>query len=376
MSVLGSSQHQVFVQQKCRGPRLCQLSGVTELQYDRRLDDISQAVVTVSISGDVDEPCCECLGSSEPFCHALTIVREGDGVVWYGPIVDIDYGYNTVTIEANDNLVWLTKRVNEIDVTWGYPNTTIELTTMAKTLIEVAMADEDGGCVLDCVLDLGDGLPAGTDRSVDFGIRSPTNPNFIGFPAFGGPTAYDDLLALTNSGIDVTAINHCILLSGEGLPSVPIGILTDEMILGEVSIRKNGRLAANRVYSRYADDDDDTECSSHVPSAPTPCPAVAEGDQECYGLLEMVTPDPGEVADLASAQVLAEIYMNASRLVPRTIEFPSGTKLSPDCPWGLNDMIPGQRLDVALSKLCVPIYQAFKLQEVSVVDNAEGEEIS
>src|ERR1051325_11622051 len=117
MSVLGSSQHQVFVQQKCRGPRLCQLSGVTELQYDRRLDDISQAVVTVSISGDFDSPCCDCLWQSEPFCHALTIVRESDSFRRFGPIVDIDYGYNTLRIQANDSLFWLTKRVNEIDVT-------------------------------------------------------------------------------------------------------------------------------------------------------------------------------------------------------------------------------------------------------------------
>ncbi len=234
MSTLGCSSHVVYVQDKCQGPRLCELLNVSDLQYDRRLDDISAATVTIPITGDVDDPCCTCLADVTPWCHELTIVRESDGVVWTGPITKVTYGYNSVRIEARDKLAWLQKRINEIDVVVAYPNTTVCLTTIGKLIIETAMADDDSPCLLDCILDMGDGLPLGTDRSVK--ERMPYNPALVGFRAFGGPTAYDDLNFLMNSGIDVTVINQCILLSGEKLPDTSIGILTDEMILGEVEV--------------------------------------------------------------------------------------------------------------------------------------------
>lgn len=376
MSVLGCSQHVVYIQDKCNGPRLCELLDATDLTYDRRLDDISTASVTVPISGDADDPCCSCLADIQPWCHQLTIVRESDGVVWSGPVVRVTYGYNSVTIEARDKMAWLQKRVNEIAVVWPYPNTTIPLTTMAKTIIEVAMADDDSPCLIDNILDMGDDFPAGSDRSVGNGIPNATDPTHVGFPAFGGPTPYDDIQTIVAAGMDFTVINQVIVLKGEALPDTSIGILTDEMILGEVSIIKDGFLGANRVFVRY-DKDDDCAGTCTAPGSPCPCPGEADGNQECYGLLEMVVPDSsGGAANLDTARVIAQAYVNASRIVPLSVEFPGETRLSPECPWAFNDMIPGQRLDVALSKLCLPVYQGFKIQQVTVTDNADGEAIS
>lgn len=362
--VLGCSIHVAYIQDKCNGPRLCELLDLFEVSYDRRLDDVSEAFVVIPISGDVDDPCCSCLADVEPWCHQLTIVRELDGVVWSGPITRVEYGYNTVRIEAKDNLAWVQKRVNEVDITGYNPNFTIPLTTIAKDIITVAMAEEDSACVLDCILDMGDGLPPGTDRSRE------------DIQAFEGPTAYDDLLALSATGVDFTVVNQCIILTGVDLPAVAIGVLTDEMILGELTVIKDGDLLANRVYVRYAGDDDCAGTCTPQGSPICPCPAMAEGDQECYGLIEMIVPDDLDLPNLDAAQVAAQTILDASRLVPRLIEFPGDTRLSPESPWSLNDMIPGQRLDVALAKLCIPIYQGFKIQQVSVTDNADGEAIS
>lgn len=222
---LGCSQHVAYITDKCNGPRLCELLDLSSVTYDRRLDDISEAVVEIPISGDVENPCCACLGDIEPWCHVLTIVREGDGVVWTGPIQKVIYGYNRVRIEAKDKLAWLQVRVNEIPIDFD-PNTTTPLTTIAATIAEVAMADDgDSPCFLDCILDLEDGLPAGTDRARLY-------------PAFGGPTAFDDFQSLADSGINYTVVNQCLILSGEDLPARPIGTLTDEHIGSLTQVRQ------------------------------------------------------------------------------------------------------------------------------------------
>jgi hypothetical protein len=375
MPTLGCSQHVVYIQGKCNGARLCELSNVTQLTYDRRLDDISQAMVEIAISGDSDDPCCACIGDVEPWCHVLTIVREGDGVVWTGPVQKVFYGYDSVKIEASDKLIWLTARINEIAIDqFAGPGSITPLTDIAETIAQVAMADDgDSPCFMECVLNLGDGLPVNADRSMIF-------------PAFDGPTAYDDFTRVADAGIDFTVVNQCLILGPEALPAVAIGTLLDEHILGEISVIKDGSLLANRVYVRYEGDDDcENVCApQHLPDPCTPpdyteccpCPAVAEGEQECYGSVERLISNSLGIQTLDMATTTAQTFLNASRIVPRRIEFPTGTRLSPDTPWGIQDMIPGQRIDVALSKLCFPVFQSFKLQQVSVEDSADGEQIS
>lgn len=362
-TTLGCSQHVAYIQTKCNGPRLCELSDITSLGYDRRLDDISEAFVEVAISGDVDAPCCSCLADVEPWCHQLTIVREGDGVVWTGPVQKIIYSFDKVRIEAKDKLAWLLVRTSPVDEDFA-SNTTVPLTTVAKEIIQAAMIqDDDSPCFLDCILDLGDGL----------GVSSTARGRF--FFAFGGPTVYDDLLTLAESAIDFTVMNQCLILSSHKLPDVAIGTLTDEHILGNIDVVKDGTLQGNRFIVRYDQDDDPVICSGQG-SLSLPCPAVRSGDQECYGLVERLIPNSLNLPNVDAAGTVADILLANNRIAPRLVQFSSGTQLSPNTPWVLNDMIPGQRIDVAISKLCLPVFQSFKLQQVTVEDGAEGEKIS
>lgn len=371
MSALGCSQHTGYIQDKCSGPRLCELTNATRIYYDRRLDDISEAEVTVAIPGDVLNSCCDCLGDAEPWCHILTIVREGDGVVWTGPIIEMDYGVNDVIIRAKDKLAWLTKRVNETEVS-NPPGSTNSLTNLAVDIIEQAMFDDgDSPCFTPdnggCIINNGDGLAADADRG----------RTFLGF---SGPTAYDNLVSLAESGIDFTVVNQCLILGGEQLPDEPIGVLTDEMILGDVRVRKDGNHYFNRFYVRFDGDDDcDPEGTcNNQPSPVCPCPPFAEVDEKfCYGLIERVIDElSSELQAPEDAQVVADLYASTQgNIVPRFIDFPSDTRLSSDVPWEMNAMIPGQRIDVALSNFCFEVFQSFRLQKVTVDDTPEGEEI-
>lgn len=373
MGTLGCKQHTAYIQDKCQGPRLCELQDINTLGYDRRLDDISEAYVEIPISGDVDDPCCQCLGDIEPWCHLLTIVREGDGVVWSGPVQEVIYGFNTVRIQARDKLAWLTVRINEdfIDLR---TNETIEFTTIGKLICEFAMADDDSPCFLespngqDNILDLGDGLPAVYPRGMEFN-------------RFDGPDAYNNLISVAEAGMDFTVFNQVLLLMSQELPATSIGTLTDEMILGEISVRKDGAGLANRWFVRY--DGDDTDCVDGIggdcgTGNPCPCPALVEDitDTSCYGLVERYIPQGAGGVDRPSAITVGQNSLARSKIVPRLVDFPSGSRLSPETPWELNQMIPGQRINVALSKLCFPLFEGFKLQTVTVTDGPEGEAIS
>lgn len=378
---LGCSKHVAYVQNKCNGRRLCELVDASNISYNRVLDDISEATVIIPLSGDVATPCCSCLADVEPWCHQLTIVREGDGVVWTGPIQKITYGRDAVTIQAKDKLAWLLFRINEITLPagqWTNPNTTYSMTNMAVDIIELAMAeDNDSPCFIDgnslidsCATSCGGILNLGDDRPVGF-------PRSFQFDAFAGPTAFDDLTQLSESGIDFTVINQVLILKSEDLPTRPIGTLTDDLIIGDVNITKDGTIMANRVYVRYEGDDDCAVCGGGCPCASPscPCPGFAEAPEQCYGAIERMFDGLG-AQDQASAVEIANMYIERGSIAPRLIELPSGTRLSPDCSFGINELIPGQRIDVALSTFCFPVFQKFKLQAVNVEDDGIEEVIS
>lgn len=385
MPTLGCSRHVAFVQDKCNGPRLCELTEASSISYERKLDDVSAATVVIPLYGDATAPCCVCLGDVEPWCHQLTIVREGDGVVWTGPITKVRYGRDEVTIEAKDKLAWLQFRVNELAV--SYPdNFTVSMTTIAQDIIFKAMAeDSDAPCFLSNsftsfqpgtypgILDLGDGRPSGTSTEAQAGG---SERSFI-FEPFAGPTAFDDLAQLGDAGMDFTVMNQVLILMSEDLPDRAIGVLTDEMILGDIEVIKDGEAMGSRFYVRWEGDEDCDTCAAPQ-GAGCPCPAfaeVAEGDEQCYGAIERII-DGLSANSQGTAQNIANLYLARGRTAPRLIELPEGTRLSPDVPWEMNDMIPGQRIDVALTSLCLPVFQSFKLQNVSVTDEGDDEIIS
>lgn len=393
MATLGCSQHVAYIQGKCNGPRLIELQDASLITYNRKLDDISTAQVVIPISGNEDTACCDSLKDVEPWCHQLTIVREGDGVVWTGPIQDVVYSKDFVTINASDKLGVLLYKVNEIGLCYssqcgGVDNMTKPLTEIAVDIITLAMADDgDAQCLLDCIVI----VPSDDPTLATDGLPLVFNREFF-FPALGGPTAFDDLSTLAESGIDFTVINQCIILMSERLPVAAIGTLMDEMILGDVEVVKNGKIMGNRWYVRYEGDDDPAVCQANCnagcscvcppcgnpvvpPCVITPCPGFAEGDEECYGAIERVI-DGLPVQSVTNANSIAELYLSRGRIAPRQVILPSGTRLSPETPWALNDMIPGQRVNVALSKLCFPIFQSFKLQGMEVTDDGVDEEIT
>jgi len=397
------SDIQVFVTDKCSAPRLCALTNITRVEWNRKLDDISEATVEVALN---DPECCECMSNIEPWCHMLHIIRNGE-IVWQGVIIRITYGFTKVTIQAQDILAFLKVTVPQtvIDNRKSPGN---EITDLAKTVLQTGFAERQDARGDDCFLshvvqtDLLE-VNGKNQRPTTFAATyiSP----LVGFAANTG-TVFDWLTILAENGLDYTVIGLTIVLSVQDANLQPIGVLTDDMILGEVEVSKDGTQMVNRAYVRYPGDDSalatttsdgivhpgcKAQCeAAHVsgtvcaacgdngnvqPCYLVPCPALSEASNKyCYGPIERLF-NTNDVGDYATAKQTADAYVKAGSIAPRTLEFPGGTKLSPDTPWDINDMVPGQLINVALTQLCLDSFQSFKLLEVDYTLQSGEDEI-
>lgn len=371
------SDTQVFITDQCGAPKICELTDVATISWNRVLDDISEATVTVPIS---DADCCACMALIEPWCHEMHIIRNGE-VVWQGPVVKVIYGFQQVTVHAQDVMAWTKVRVPQLP----FDNTATggqEMTDVALQVLKLAFA-EHNPCVLEYILqtDLG-------HRPTLYNKTQVSTAN--GFPAFQG-YIHDWIQNLAQNGLDYTVLGRRIILSAENPNIEPLGILSDEHIMGEIEVAKDGFAMGNRVFVRYQDDDKSATCVAQNPALSIPpytaCPALSEATGlnspkvdpatgkpiSCYGPIERITTD-GTPFNYITAKQTADGYISFGSVAPRTVDLSNGTRLSPDTPWGINDMVPGQRIDVAFTQLCLEVFQHFRLLEVQYQLDPSGDE--
>lgn len=349
---LGCGIPNVFIAYRC-GTMLCTLGAddfISGLTYDRRLDEISEAEVQITLGGDPESTCCACLATVEPWCHELWIQRNGQEA-WAGPITEIVYGYGTVTIRAQDRLAWTTVRIPEgaIDycVVDASDNCTVpptDLVVIAEDIIQVAFAEDTVTCELDAMYTANSGI-----------LENAFIPGFE-------TNAYESLQDLAERGLDFTTIAGTISLTGDlSSQGRALALLTDELIVGDIEVKKSGLTQGNRWYVNFDGD-------LGIPAISDPV------DTYCYGWIERQRTGD-DILDQTQAEAVADAFAQAAGIAPRTIEIPPGSKLSPDTPWSFNDMICGIRVDVAITKLCVSMTSSFRLTKVEVTYKPGNEEI-
>lgn len=352
---LGCGVNSAYVTWKCGTPRFCPVLDTTDITWSRVLDGISEATVVVTLPGNNDETCCACLGDLEPWCHELHIARDGTDV-WLGPITEITYEFNKVTIKALDLLGWATVRVPEILLNYtdgtgectDNPQGEADWATMAMQVLNVAFAEDDP-CILDYV-----------SMSLTGYVGAQCFPPYV-------DSAFDQLDQLAGTGLDYTVVGRTVILASPNVPTAAIATLMDDHIIGEVELTKSGLLQANRWFVHYENDDTDTP----------PGPGWREAaNQYCYGLIERIRSTDTALANKESAEIVAQIYVDATSVTPRLLEIPDGSQLSPEAPWTIAEMIPGVRVDVGVTRLCVEATQSFRLTGMTVHQTTKGEEVT
>lgn len=329
---LGCGEPSAFITARCGFGIACVLENITQLQWDRRLDDISEASVTIDLSGDSTSTCCLCLADVEPWCHELHIWRDGEEV-WVGPVVEITYSYSKVVVRARDSLAWLTVRVPPIDINFTAVDT--DLTVIGEFIITTAFASDTVTCEVD---------------NLHTTLTGFTGKRF--WDKFSSD-AFTMLADLSDTGLDFTTLGRTIVLVGDATPLTPLILLNDEHILGEVEITKNGDIQENTAYVHF-----DGDLGTPASSAPV--------NEFCYGPIERLHDGVG-LTDGVSAGQAADIYVAAASIAPRIMEVPPGSRLSPDTPWTIDQMVCGARVDVSILKTCFTLTQSFRLTQVEVV---------
>lgn len=343
---LGCSKPQVFLTGRCASTGVtCNIDEqvIRSVSWDRRLDDVSEATVVMELSGTTFFTCCECLAEAEPWCHELHIWRDGVEV-WVGPIESIDYEVERVTIHAKDSLAWLGVRIPPVDI--NFVGGATDLTDQAIFLLETAFAED--GPTYTCELD-----------SI---FSSPTGFTFELFHAKFDQTALEILRDIGDAGLDFTTLGRSIVLVGNPEPLTPLVLLSDEHIMGEIKVIKDGTLMANRYYVHFEGDNG--------------IPASGEAtDFYCYGPIEKIRDGDGLNNGIDAAAV-ADEFVQAGGIAPRILEIPEGSQLSPDAPWTINEMVCGARVDVSVTRLCLNITQSFRLTGVEVnYTSDDGEQV-
>ncbi len=323
---------------------------VVGVTWERVLNDISTATVTVASNQD----CCGTLtliaDSVAPAMYEVHIFREPGGLVWAGILDDIgedpslDSDADTVDLKAVGMLSWTKHRVfaAPMPYTPGGPGqpawVAADMTTIWVDWFNYLMSKDDP--------DVGvQSSPTGlvVDRAVNLSEAK---------------LGWDVLKTLVDSGVDVVEYGRVIYV-GDLTVFIPrLPTFLEEWFADPPATRVSGTDQANRVYLVGG--------AGVLGSAGGPDPATGL-------LLEGVASDSTlttvTAADTAAARETAE-RANAAVFVEGTND------LAPDAPIDIQTLIPGARGPVDVTRRCVQIVEDMVLTKVSVTWGVTNDDTS
>lgn len=278
--------------------------------------------------------CCAILSDCDGWSHELSIYR-GDTEVWVGPVVEVAYTRDTVSIQARDLFAWMDRRRLEQDRFFF----DTDLSTIFRIYVEDALARDPSPNILmkvkQCLVD-------GTRENIGATSRQ----------------AGDELRELARSGLDFTMVARVLYIARDLTFPDTFGTFTDEAF-DDLTITKNGLDAATEftVYGDPGDDPDD------------PVRGTWGDVDPVYGLVQLTDTDQ-EILDFGSAELAARGRVEFLNPVPRSIE----ATFSQIAPVDFNDLRPGIRFPVAAQAGCAELIGEMRLQSLSVTVGEDGSE--
>lgn len=334
---LGCGTYQVLATSRCGDRTVCELTNVSDLTHGRILDDTSEAIIVIDLTGDDVETCCECVGDLRSWIHSIMILRDGELVWGPGPIVNILYQKEQVAITARDNSAWLDARLIHTDNDF----TDKDPLVIAQWIIDDALSLDDPCGIVDNLF-----------------IQEPTALGAIDREYTAeDPSQYagDAFRELARTSIDYTVVGSTILI-GEPLVFGPYTTLTDEDFQVELEIEERGLEAATKwvVQSDVARGE-------------------AGGSDPYYGLIEQLA-EESQIEDDDQAELVATNRLTASNPVPLYINVPEGARLSQNAPVCFKQLVPGTLVNVNVRDLCREVFAQLKLTAVKVHVTEDGDE--
>lgn len=348
------------------------LDGWVELKWDRRLDDISQAVIEIATNAD----CCTTgfLGELHPWHHGVAIYRDGV-LVWNGPIVLIEATRTRVTITANDISVLLTKRLLSRDICFSLD--AMVCTAGVGGIVYGPQAPEVVALRL-----IGDALQV-DDHGAFVEVQSTSTAVYeASYKQYGGPV-FDLVQKLATEFINWTVLGRRIVISVGGLRSTAglarTAMLTcDDFANDEFKTTEDG-LAALTQDVQIADPIIDGGVEQvNIGVAQVFNAGAGEVADPYYGLLQGVQKANQALAVGANpAAAIAQAALNVVQgaYPPPVTLSADGLQIAPTAPVTIEELVPGIIVPIFADCLCRPVMQDFVLSKIEISVTERGETV-
>lgn len=317
--------------------KVVDLDDTSCLTYNRELDDLSEATVTVGRAGD----CCELLDKVRTWRHQLVIHRCGQ-LVWNGPILRLTYTLDGVEVEAVDPLAWLDRRLIRAD-----REVTGALTDIARDLITESLTHPDGGP---------------DETGLVFDVRGCTNAGTREYEACKSTTAAE-LRSLAKGAFNFTAVGNRVVMWCGGATIGRTTVLQDKHFMGELTVVEDGYPLATAVC---------VQGKGVI--------GYCGGTDPYYGLLEVTVKDD-TITTQADADALACEEVAARNRPPVILSVPDGVRLDPSAPVDFSELVPGALIPVWSQATCRSVFEDMALTRVRVrqgcsADGTDEEQVS
>lgn len=353
MSDFTCGAHRSFIYLQGGQTLVAELTPLSAVRWQRIRDEVSTAEAVVPTT-----ECCELLSDLRCIEHELRIERNG-AVVWQGPIIRIEYEWDTVRIFAED-IMWMTKRTAvKTGYSNAYPNIGVTLDDMDRELHDAFNAH--GNPWRATLLPMYNPV-AGTDPK--------TSKSVYKYQQY----IYDDVDKMAeDGGVDYVVINRTIYYNDTHLARFTLPDLQEEWISTFPKIVEYGNQLATQAvvtdgYGRGV---------------------VVPGGGEFitqYGYIEWLTslvddeqeakPDPPTPDELLAWQSIATRSISNRAPSPVAVLIPANSTLMPGAAWTIDQLIPTAWFKCKVTRMCRTVDQWQKLDEVVVNENAdEGETV-
>lgn len=325
------------------------LLGVSRVEWGRTVNDVSEAVITVSGAADSSQ-CCDQVNKIKPKLHEVRLWRDGQNV-WEGPIsedVETTQGGDYV-ITARDVLSWFEPdegRPNLYDLNY----TSDDPVAVAESIIRRNLTDTWA-------------VPPDYPMVLDYLYTEPVGEAINYQPGLVIEYLIDLLDELTDYGLMFGTLGRSIFLTGGADNATAVTAqLTQEHIDAPVDITQDGGELGN-VGIGVRPDADDTDLPPDVfmygnPSSPY---------RPAYRVV-----DVHKWSNDATANRAAREAIRGRGVPPLVVTMSGNAKLWPHAPIQINEIIPGwTRVDYMTAGrgtegICKRVLQPMTFSELSV----------
>lgn len=329
-----ATEYDVYVLDRSGSIALRQLP-FTGLSWNRRMDDVSTATISLDLANGSDpEGCCTAVQGLYRYAYEIGIYRD-TFLVWQGPVVEVNTNGENIEIHAEDKMAWL--KVRPIWTYLNYPDPGDEIATVFNDVINNAM--------------LPDNVPGLVPTATATGIRAAReylpNPPQI---------AFDAVQELARTGIDYTMIVDTMVAGSFVIPASPVAYFTDQAL---ADLPQNEWIGTNFATQVLVTGDPEQDLI-----------ASYGGIDPLAGLVVRIYQED-DIKDQASLDQNAKSRWEL--MSTGQLQSSSKMTLDPSAPLPLELAVPGAVIDLRLTETCFPIFGRFRLLELEVVVNGSSD---